>query len=128
MNGFTAVLRKELTQMLRDRATLLFSIVIPVFELLLFVVIDMNARNIPTVVFDQSRSQESRRLLEQFGATSYLQVIEYVQSRGELERAIVSGRAGVVLPLAPDSARALGAGREATDGALIDGSASPLAN
>jgi ABC-2 type transport system permease protein len=128
MNGFTAVLRKELTQMLRDRATLLFSIVIPVFELILFGVIDMNARNIPTVVFDQSRSQESRRLLEQFGATSYLQVIEYVQSRGELERAIVSGRAGVAIAIPPDYARDLLAGREATVGVLIDGSDSTIAN
>ena len=32
MNGFTAVLRKELTQMMRDRITLVFSIAIPVFE------------------------------------------------------------------------------------------------
>ncbi len=128
MNGFTAVLRKEITQMLRDRATLLFSIVIPVFELILFGVIDMNARNIPTVVFDQSRSQESRRLLEQFGATSYLQVVDYVASRAELERAIVAGRAGVAVEIPPDYARNLAAGREATVAVLIDGSDSTVAN
>ncbi|HVS33140.1 MAG TPA: ABC transporter permease [Thermoanaerobaculia bacterium] len=128
MNGFTAVLRKEITQMLRDRATLLFSIVIPVFELILFGVIDMNARNIPTVVFDQSRSQESRRLLEQFGATSYLQVVDYVASRAELERAIVAGRAGVAVEIPPDYARNLTAGREATVAVLIDGSDSTVAN
>ena len=49
MHGFTAMFRKELTQMLRDRGTLFFALVIPVFELILFGVIDMNARNIPTV-------------------------------------------------------------------------------
>ena len=49
MNGFWAMFRKELTQMLRDRGTLFFAIAVPVFELILFGVIDMNAKNIPTV-------------------------------------------------------------------------------
>ena len=31
MNGFGAIFRKEVTQMMRDRATLIFSIAIPVF-------------------------------------------------------------------------------------------------
>ena len=52
MNGFAAMLRKELTQMLRDRGTLFFAIAVPVFELILFGVIDMNAKNIPTAIFD----------------------------------------------------------------------------
>ena len=70
MNGFGAMFRKELTQMLRDRGTLFFAIAVPVFELILFGVIDMNAKNIPTAIFDQSRSQESRRLIEQFARPS----------------------------------------------------------
>jgi ABC-2 type transport system permease protein len=74
MNGFWAVFRKELTQMLRDRTTLLFSLMVPTLELILFGVIDMNAKNIPTIVFDQSRTQESRRLQEQFQATSFLKI------------------------------------------------------
>ena len=88
MNGFAAMFRKELTQMLRDRGTLFFAIAVPVFELILFGVIDMNAKNIPTAIFDQSRTQESRRLIEQFGNTSYLQRdARYVASRAELQHA-----------------------------------------
>lgn len=128
MNGFTAVFRKELTQMMRDRATLVFSIAIPVFELILFGVIDMNAKNIPTVVFDQSHTQESRRLIEQFQATSYLKVVEHLQSRAELEHAIVAARAQVAVEIPPDYARNLSAGREATVLVLIDGSDSSVAN
>ena len=81
MNGFVAILRKEMTQMLRDRGTLIFAFIVPVFELILFGVIDMNAKHIPTVVFDQSNSQESRLLIDQFKNTSYMDVIGYVQSR-----------------------------------------------
>lgn len=122
MNGFVAIFRKEITQMLRDRGTLLFALVIPVFELILFGVIDMNAKHIPTVVFDQSRTQESRRLIEQFENTSYMRVIGEVPSRAALQRAIVSGRAPVAVEIPPDYARNLAAGRQADVLVMIDGS------
>ena len=89
-----AIFRKELTQMVRDRGTLMFALAIPVFEMILFGVIDMNAKNIPTVVFDQSRSQESRRLIQQFANTSYLQIVHKARSRGEAGR--TSGGVGGV--------------------------------
>ena len=128
MKGFTAIFRKEVTQMLRDRMTLMFALAVPVFELILFGVIDMNAKNIPTMVFDQSRTQESRRLIEQFGATAYLRVIGYAQSRAELQTAIVSGEAQVAVEIPPDYARNLAASREADVLVLIDGSDSSVAN
>jgi len=127
MNGFYAVFRKELTQMMRDRATVFFALLIPVFELILFGVIDMNAKNIPTVVFDQSRSQESRRLIEQLEATGYLRVIDHVYSRQQLQQAIVSGRSSVAIEIPPDYARNLTAGRQADVLILIDGSDSSIA-
>jgi len=128
MNGFAAMLRKELTQMLRDRGTLFFAIAVPVFELILFGVIDMNAKNIPTAVFDMSRTQESRRLVEQFIATGYLNVRGYVPSRAELQHAIVAGHAQVAIEIPPDYARNLAAGREADVLVLIDGSDSSIAS
>ncbi len=128
MHGFTAVFRKELTQMVRDRGTLFFALVIPVFELILFGVIDMNARNIPTVVFDQSHSQESRQLIDQFENTSYLKVIGETTSRPALQHAIVAGRASVAIEIPPDYARNLAAGREAQVLVMIDGSDSSIAS
>jgi ABC-2 type transport system permease protein len=100
MHGFTAIFRKELTQMLRDRGTLFFALVIPVFELILFGVIDMNPKDIPTVIFDQSRTQESRRLIDQFSNTSYLSVNGEVASRAA-EHAIISGQAQVAIETRP---------------------------
>lgn len=128
MNGFAAVFRKELTQMLRDRMTLIFTVAVPVFELILFGVIDMNAKNIPTVVLDRSRTQESRRLIDQFENTSYLRVVGEVSSRRELQSAIVAARAQVAIEIPPDYARNLAAGRQADFLVLIDGSDSTVAN
>jgi ABC-2 type transport system permease protein len=127
VNGFGAMFRKEMTQMLRDRGTLFFAIAVPVFELILFGVIDMNAKNIPTVVFDQSRSQESRLLIEQFGNTSFLHVIELVGSRAALQRQIVAGHAQVAIEIPPDYARNLADKRQANVLIMIDGSDSSVA-
>lgn len=128
MSGFAAVFRKELTQMVRDRITLMFAILVPVFELILFGLIDMNARNIPTIVLDLSRTQESRRLIEQFEATSYLEVTRHATSRREVQQAIVAGHAQVGIEIPPGFARDLAAGRQATVRILIDGSDSTVAS
>lgn len=128
MNGFTAVFRKELTQMVRDRMTLLFSLLVPVFELILFGVIDTNVRNVPTIVLDQSRTQESRQLVEQFVATSYLKVTGYAASRDELQHAIVAGHDQVAIEIPPDYARNLASRRTAHVLVMIDGSDSSVAS
>jgi ABC-2 type transport system permease protein len=128
MSGFLAVLRKELTQMLRDRATVFFALAVPVGELILFGVIDMNAKHIPTVVYDQSRSQESRRIVEQLEATSYLDVKEEVFSRADMQHEIVAGRAQVGIEFPPDFARNRTTGRSADVYILIDGSDSSVAS
>ena len=70
MNGLWAVLRKETLQMARDRATLFFALLIPVFQLVLFGTIDTTVERVPTVVLDQSRTQESRALLDDLVNTS----------------------------------------------------------
>lgn len=127
MNGFVAVFRKELTQMLRDRGTVMFALAVPVFELILFGVIDMNAKHIATIVFDQSNSQESRQLIDQFENTQLLDVVAYAQSRAQLQRAIVSGRAQVAVEVPPDYARDLAAKRPAHVLVMIDGSDSSIA-
>lgn len=128
MRGFSAILRKELTQMFRDRTTLVFALAVPVFELILFGVIDMNPKNVPTAVFDQSRTQQSRQLIADFQNTALMRVTVYVQSRKELERAIVAGETQVAIEIPPDYARNLSANRQAHVLVLIDGSDSSVAS
>jgi ABC-2 type transport system permease protein len=79
------------------------------------------------VVFVMSHSQESRRLLEQFTNTTYLDVAHVARSRAELEREIVAGRAQVGIEIPPDYARNLALGRSANVLVLIDGSDSSVA-
>ena len=60
-----SIVWKEFIQMRRDRATLGMLIGIPIFQLMLFgYAIRQDVRNLPTVVFDMSRTQESREFKE----------------------------------------------------------------
>ena len=52
---------KELLQLRRDRLTLAMMVALPVVQLMLFgYAIDTDVRHIPTVVYDQDRSAQSR--------------------------------------------------------------------
>ncbi len=128
MRGFRAVLRKEWLQMVRDRGTLRFALALPVFQLILFGLIDTNVRDVPTAVFDQSRSEESRELIASFAGTSLFAVTSYVPSRAALREAIVSGQASVGIEVPPDFARERLYGRNAQVLVLIDGSDSSLSS
>jgi ABC-2 type transport system permease protein len=128
MRGFRAVLRKERKQMLRDRGTLRFALLIPVFQLTLLGLIDTTIEDVPTAVFDQSRTPESRELLAAFEGTALFAITRYVPSRAALRQTIVSGRVSIGVEIPPDYARDLLYGRPARVLVLIDGSDSTLSS
>jgi len=127
MKGFGAIFRKEFTQMFRDRATLVFAMALPVFQLVLFGLIDTNVKHVPTAVFDQSRTSQSRELLRDFVNTSYFDIVDEVGSREQLRQKIVAGQASVGIEVPPQYARDLVNRRTADVLVLIDGSDSSIA-
>jgi ABC-2 type transport system permease protein len=128
MRGFGAIFRKEMTQMRRDKGTVRFALAVPIFQLVLFGLIDTNVRHVPTTVFDQARTTESRALLTQFTNTSYFEITKEARSREELREQIVAGHASVGIEIPPDYSRDLVAGRTAHVLVLIDGSDSSVAS
>jgi len=128
MRGFWAVLRKEAIQMRRDTGTLRFALAIPVFQLVLFGLIDTNVQHVPTVVFDQSQTPDSRALVRDFVNTSYFDVLEFVPSRAALRERIVAGRASVGIEIPPDYARKRLDAQPADFMILIDGSDSSVSS
>jgi ABC-2 type transport system permease protein len=123
-----AVLRKEALQMVRDRATLFFALIVPVFELVLFGVIDTTVERVPTVVHDLSNSQESRALVEQLVATDLFEIVGHVGSHDALRREIVAGHAQVGFEIPPEYARRRLERRSADFLVLIDGSDSSISS
>jgi len=118
-----AMIRKEFVQMRRDPATLRIVLAVPVMQLLIFgFAIRTDVRNLPTVVFDQSRSQQSRAFVQKLIATDNFVLRRYVNSYSEAIEAVDAGlaRAAVVLP--PDYARNLKRGQTAQVQVLVDAS------
>ena len=126
MRGFLPVLKKEAVQMIRDRGTLQFALLVPAFQLVLFGLIDTNVKHVRTVVFDQSRTQESRQLLSDFVNTSYFDIVAYAPSRAALKQSIVAGQASTGVEIPPDYARRRLNGQPADVQVLIDGSDSSI--
>ena len=126
MRGFLPVLKKEAVQMIRDRGTLRFALLVPAFQLVLFGLIDTNVKHVRTVVFDQSRTQESRQLLTDFVNTSYFDIVAHAPSRAALREFIVAGRASVGVEIPPDYARRRLNAQPADVLVLIDGSDSSI--
>lgn len=96
-----AVVRKESLHLVRDWRSLTLALAIPLILILLYgYALTLDLRNVPTVVWDQSRSPESRELLSLFHSSPYFTVKDYSDNYQDLQRALDRGLAmvAVVVP------------------------------
>ena len=100
--GLVPVCRKEFLHIIRDPGTLFFALLIPMLQLFLFgFAVDTNIRQIPTVVLDESNTQDSRRLLQAFAGSDVFNLKLSVQSQDAMYEAIRDGkvRVGIRIPV-----------------------------
>jgi ABC-2 type transport system permease protein len=122
MRRLLAVAHKELLQLRRDRMTLGMMVGLPVMQLLLFgYAINTDVRHIPTVLYDQDRSAESRDLWRRLEVTGFYDFAGDVQGHDEIARALRSGRARVALVVPPGFGEQMRAGGGAQVQLVIDG-------
>jgi ABC-2 type transport system permease protein len=101
-----SIIRKEFLQLFRDPRTVAISLVIPIVQLfLLGYAATSDVRNISMAVWDQSKSPESRQLLDAFRAADYFTLDYFVSSQEEYQKLIESGVARVVLVIPVDYAQ-----------------------
>ena len=122
------MVKKEFIQMRRDRITLAMMVGMPAVQLALFgYAIRTEVRHLPTIVLDESRSAQSRALVDIMKNTGNFDIVGHVQSRDQI-RALVQGgevRAAVIIP--PDFARDLKRGQIARAQVIVD-AADPMAS
>jgi ABC-2 type transport system permease protein len=122
------MLWKELVQLRRDRLTLGMMLGIPAIQLALFgYAIQTEVRHLPTVVLDESRTAESRRLIEVFRNSGNFDIVQSVDSREAMRDLIEDGRASAALVIPPDYLRRLKRDRGAEAQIIVD-AADPLAS
>ncbi len=123
LERLNAMVKKEFVQMRRDPATLRLMLAVPVMQLLIFgFAIRTDVRHLPTVVFDQSRTQQSRAFVQSLIATDNFVVKCEVHSYADALAAVDDGEARSAVILPPDYARRLKRGNTAAVQVLVDAS------
>ncbi len=122
------MLWKEVVQLRRDRFTLAMMLGIPAIQLVLFgYAIRTEVRHLHTVVLDESRTPESRALVDVLRNTGNFDVTELVSSRSELADRIQGGAASAGLIIPRDYMRDIKRGRTASAQMIVD-AADPMAS
>ena len=117
-----AVTRKEFIHVMRDSRSLAMALAVPFLLLLLFgYALSLDVDNIPTIIYDQDHTPQSRDLINLFAGNRYFQVLGYVDRYEDIESKINSGDCliGVVIPR--DYGRNVEAGKQADVQVLLDG-------
>lgn len=115
------MLWKEFLQLRRDRLTFALMTGLPAIQLVLFgYAIQTDVRKLPTVVVDESRTSESRALVQVLQNTDNFRVITRVPDRTAAKRWIERGAARVALVIPPDYQRNIRGGHTGVAQLLID--------
>jgi ABC-2 type transport system permease protein len=117
-----AMARKEFLHILRDPWSLIMALAIPLLLLLLFsYALSLDVDRVPTAVYDQDRTPESRELISRLAGSRYFEVTMAEGGYRQLDRQIDTGKTtlGVVIPLR--FAADLKAGRPLEMQLLLDG-------
>jgi ABC-2 type transport system permease protein len=122
-----AITRKEFIQIMRDRRTLIMTLLMPIIQMILLgYAANSDVKNVPLVVLDQSRSSQSRALLDAFRATGYFVINYEVTSEPDLQRLIDEGQAKTGLIIPPDYGQKVSRGQSVSVAFIIDGTDSSI--
>src|SRR5262245_28437557 len=121
-DSFVSIFFKEFVHIRRDKGTLMLSLMLPVFQLVLFGFIDQNVRDLPTVVVDQDQSVSTRDVMARMRATRTFAIESVTTNRHAARDEVISGRARAAVIIPPDFHKKRLEGHGAQMLVLIDGS------
>jgi ABC-2 type transport system permease protein len=123
MTRLLAIAWKELVQLRRDRMTFGMMVGLPIMQLMLFgYAINTDVRHMPTLVYDQDHSAESRDLVARLRVTGFYDITGHVADYAEIERAMRRGQARVAIVIPSQFGRDLRSGGAARAQLVVDGS------
>jgi len=118
-----AVIKKEFSQIRRDKRTIAIIIMMPIMELLLFgYATSTSVEHIAAVVLNNDISAESNALLDSFTNSQYFDIDYSASSPDQVQELIDRGDAKVGIIIPPEYSSDIRSGRTAQIQLVIDGS------
>src|SRR5512143_3667692 len=122
------LVRKEFIQLFRDRKNRPMMVVAPLIQMILFgYVVTTDVRDIRMALIDQSRTPESRRLIDAFDGNPTFRITHVLQDPKELDRILLQRRVDIGLQIPYDFSAQIHKGQTAEVLILADGSMSNMA-
>jgi ABC-2 type transport system permease protein len=115
------IIIKEFIQVLRDKKLRFFLIIPPLVQLLTYgYVVNFDIKHVAMAVFDESRTMESRQLIDRFASNDWFDVKYYVKSQKELLHLIDRGDITMALWIQWDFATRLRQGKSGRLQVIVD--------
>jgi ABC-2 type transport system permease protein len=112
---------KEFIQVLRDKKLRLFIFLPPIIQLIAYgYAINFDIKHVPTAIFDQSHSAESRHLISRFASSEYFAIKYFIHTEAELRRLIDNNQVTMVLRIPYDFARLIKSDQSASIQVVVD--------
>ena len=125
----SAIIRKELSQMFRNRRTRWFLFVPPMFQLIIFgYAVNLDVDNLRMAWMDQDQSPQSHDLLADFQGSGRFLLTAVPQNEKEIQDVLDRGRSQLVVRVLPGFGRDIMLGRPAAVQILVDGTNSNTAS
>ncbi|MFA4993254.1 MAG: ABC transporter permease [Candidatus Omnitrophota bacterium] len=123
-----AILIKEFKQVLRDPRMKTVILISPIIQIIIFgYAANKDIDFIPTAIYDQDNTKESRELLHKFTYSKYFVPKYYINSGREEDHLLDKGQVNAVLRIDRGFGRDIKAGRDASVQLALDGSDSNTA-
>ena len=98
MKQLLSFIKKEIYHITRDPLTLIIMLALPVVLLMILgFAVSTEIKNTPFAVLDESKSVESRQLIERISSNKYFSLISYINNAGEIEKVFQKGSCKMVI-------------------------------
>ncbi|MFA6357873.1 MAG: ABC transporter permease [Candidatus Omnitrophota bacterium] len=117
-----AILIKEFKQIFRDRQMKVIIFISPLLQIILFgYAANKDITYVPTAIYDQDNTAESRDLLRRFTYSKYFVPEKYISSEREQDYVLDKGTVNTVIRIDRGFGRNINAGKEASIALAFDG-------
>lgn len=117
------VTKKEFIHIKRDKPSLIIALIMPIMMLLLFgFAANTDVNNVNLMIYDGSKTLESRQLVNAFINSYYFKLYGSADSYNEVEKYIDMGKVKVGIVIPPDYSKKLNRNETASVQVLVDGS------